>query len=68
MKAKLFALVIVVAILFSALGFDNARAGAYATEFTTSVTYMNVGSATTTTLKLYFYADQADVTPTSYTL
>jgi hypothetical protein len=29
---------------------------------------MNVGTATTTTLKLYFYADQADTTPTSYTL
>lgn len=68
MKAKLFALVIVVAMLFTSIGIDTALAGAYTTQFTTSVTYMNVGTATTTTLKLYFYADPADVTPTSATL
>jgi hypothetical protein len=68
MKARIFAIMVIVAMLFSAFGFDSARAGAYATQFTTSVTYMNVGTATTTTLKLYFYADPADTTPTSYTL
>jgi hypothetical protein len=68
MKARIFAIMVIVAMLFSAFGFDSARAGAYATQFTTSVTYVNVGSATTTTLKLYFYADPADTTPTSYTL
>jgi hypothetical protein len=68
MKARIFALMVIVAMLFSAFGIDNAQAGAYATQFTTSVTYMNVGNATTTTLKLYFYADPADTTPTSHTL
>jgi hypothetical protein len=68
MKARIFALMVIVAMLFSAFGFDNARAGAYATQFTTSVTYMNVGTATTTTLKLYFYATPDDTTPTSHTL
>ncbi len=68
MKAKIFAVFMVIAMLFSAFGFDNARAGAYTTQFTTSVTYMNVGTATTTTLKLYFYATPTDVAPTSYTM
>jgi hypothetical protein len=68
MKARIFAILVIVAMLFSAFGVDNARAGAYATQFTTSVTYMNVGTATTTTLKLYFYATPNDTTPTSYTL
>jgi hypothetical protein len=68
MKARIFALMVIVAMLFSAFGVDTARAGAYATQFTTSVTYMNVGTATTTTLKLYFYATPDDTTPTSHTL
>ncbi len=68
MKARYFAVLMVIAMLFSAFGVDNAFAGAYTTQFTTSVTYMNVGTATTTTLKLYFYADPADTTPTSFTL
>ena len=68
MKSRVFAVVAILAILFSTFGVGNVNAGAYETQFTSAVTYMNVGTGTTTTLKLYFYADPADVTPTSYTL
>lgn len=68
MKARIFAIMVIVAILFSAFGINSARAGAYDTQFTTSVTYLNIGTATTTTLRLYFYADENDTIPTTYDL
>jgi hypothetical protein len=68
MKTRFITVFAVLAMLFSAFGVGTASAGAYETEFTTSVTYMNVGTATTTVLDLYFFADEADTTPTMYSL
>jgi len=59
MKARIFAIMVIVAMMFSAFGIDNAQAGAYATQFTTSVTYMNVGNATTTTLNSHHHNSEA---------
>jgi hypothetical protein len=68
MKTRFITVFAVLAMLFSAFGVGTASAGAYETEFTTSVTYMNVGTATTTVLDLYFFADEADTNPTMYSL
>ncbi len=68
MKARFLTVFAIVAMLFSAFGVGTASAGAYETEFTTAVTYMNVGDAATTVLDLYFFADPADINPTMYTI
>jgi hypothetical protein len=60
-------MLIVVTILLSVF-VGSASAQAYYAHFTTSITYLNVGTATTTTLDLLFYADPADTTPTSHSL
>jgi len=67
MKTKLFTMLVVVTILLSVF-VGSASAQAYAAHFTTSITYVNVGSAATTTLELLFYATPDDTLPTSYTL
>jgi hypothetical protein len=67
MKTRLFTLLVVVTILLSVF-VGSASAQAYVAHFTTSITYINVGSAATTTLDLLFYASPTDVTPTTFNL
>jgi hypothetical protein len=67
MKNKLFSMLIIVTILLSVF-VGSASAQAYNAHFTTSITYLNVGTVTTTTLDLLFYADPADTTPTTHAL
>src|SRR4030066_2014025 len=67
MKNKLFTMLIVVTLLLSVF-VGRARAQAYNAHFTTSITYVNVGTAATTTLDLLFYAAANDTAPTSHTL
>jgi hypothetical protein len=67
MKSKLFTMLVVVTILLSVF-VGSASAQAYNAHFTTSITYVNVGSAATTTLDLLFYASPDDTAPTSYPL
>jgi hypothetical protein len=67
MKNKVFAMLVVLTMLLSVF-VGSASAQAYNAHFTTSITYVNVGSAATTTLDLLFYANPGDLAPTSYTL
>jgi hypothetical protein len=67
MKNKLFTMLIVVTILLSVF-VGSASAQAYYAHFTTSITYVNVGTATTSTLDLLFYAKPDSVSPTTYSL
>jgi hypothetical protein len=67
MKKKLLTMLIVFTIMFSVL-VGSASAQAYTTHFTTSITYVNVGTATTTTLDLLFYANPGDTAPVVYSL
>ncbi len=54
MKTRLFTILVILAIGLA--GFTQpARAQAYTTSFTTSITYQNVGTADTTTLQILFY-------------
>jgi hypothetical protein len=54
MKTRLFTVLIILAIGLA--GFTRpAQAQAYATSFTTSITYQNVGTGPTTTLQILFY-------------
>jgi hypothetical protein len=67
MKNKLFTMFIVLAVLLSVF-VGSASAQAYNAHFTTSITYVNVGAATTTTLDLLFYGSADDTAPTTYSL
>jgi hypothetical protein len=67
MKNKLVTMFVVLTILLSVF-VGSAGAQAYSAHFTTSITYVNVGTATTTALNLFFYADPADTSPTTYAL
>jgi hypothetical protein len=67
MKAKLFTMLVVVTVLCSVF-VGSASAAASDTHFTTSITYVNVGSDITTTLDLLFYASAGDTAPTTYHL
>jgi hypothetical protein len=67
MKNKLFTMLVVLTILLSVF-VGSASAQAYNAHFTTSITYLNVGIAATTTLDLLFYASPTDTAPTSYPL
>ena len=62
MKTKLFTVLIILAIGLAGITRPAQAQQAYTTSFTTSITYMNVGSAETTVLDILFYA-----TPTSTT-
>lgn len=68
MKTKLFVLFLILAIALGGMNTRPAMAQAYTTAFTTSVTYQNVGTATTATLRLWFYATPSTVSPTFYDL
>ncbi len=67
MKKHFLTLLVVLAIVFSVF-VGSASAQAYNANFTTSITYVNVGTVTTQTLDLLFYASPDDVAPTSFTL
>ena len=60
-------MLIVVTLLLSVF-VGSASAQAYNAHFTTSITYVNVGTAATTTLDLLFYAAANDTAPTTYSL
>jgi hypothetical protein len=62
MKNKI-AVVLVIALLMLSVGTIVASAQAYATAFTTSITYQNVGTAATTGLQILFYASPTTTTP-----
>jgi hypothetical protein len=66
MKTRLFSILVILAIGLAGIT-SPAQAQGYATSFTTSITYQNVGSAATTTLQILFYADQNDTTPITIT-
>ncbi|MDD2523059.1 MAG: hypothetical protein PHW11_09635 [Anaerolineaceae bacterium] len=55
MKFKLASVVLVLALLLGGV-FTSAQAGAYTTQFTTSVTYQNVGTGPAT-INLVFYGE-----------
>jgi hypothetical protein len=67
MKKHVLTLLVVLTILLSVF-VGSASAQAYNAHFTTSITYVNVGAAATTTLDLLFYASPDADTPTSFTL
>ena len=67
MKNKLFTMLVVVTILLSVF-VGSASAQAYNAHFTTSITYVNVGTVATQTLDLLFYASPDDTAPTTYEL
>ncbi len=67
MKNKLFTMLVAVSVLL-AIFVGSASAQAYDANFTTSITYVNVGTATTTVLDLLFYADPTDASPTIHSL
>ena len=63
MKIRLLTFVAILAILVAGLTPGSALAGAYNTAFITSITYMNIGSAATTTLQILFYGTPSTTTP-----
>ncbi len=67
MKKQFLTLLAVVAILLSVF-VGSASAQAYNANFTTSITYVNVGTVATTTLDLLFYASPDDIEPTTHPL
>jgi len=67
MKYKAFSVFMILALMAALLGFTtSAKAAAYGTNFTTSITYQNVGSGPAT-ISLDFYS-QANGTPINITL
>ena len=64
MKHKLFASIMVIALAIVALGPSNALAAPpYQLQFTTYITYQNIGTAATTKLDIFLYENQNDTTP-----
>jgi hypothetical protein len=64
MKRKLLVSIIIMALLLMAMGPSSVLAAfAYQVQFTTYITYQNIGSATTTTLDIYLYDSPDDTTP-----
>jgi len=64
MKVRTITLLAVVAMVAAALVPGAAFAQAYTTSFTTSITYQNVGDASST-ITIKFYEDPSDTTPIS---
>jgi hypothetical protein len=67
MKVKLFSLFVVLALTFAGIAPSNVQAQAYATKFSTSITYQNVGTAATLGLQINFYATPSTTTPITIT-
>ena len=66
MKSKFFSIVIVFVLILAGISATRVEAGAYSTQFTTSVTYQNVGSGPAT-ISLVFYSENS-ATPIPITL
>jgi hypothetical protein len=60
---KLFTTLMAVALLMAIIGPGTAFAGAYETDFTTSITYQNI-SDDPATIQISFYDSPSDLTPT----
>ncbi len=56
MKSKVFGVVLVLVLVFAGFTTTRVEAGAYNTQFTTSVTYQNVGTGPAT-INLVFYGE-----------
>ncbi len=56
MKSKFFSIVMVLVLILAGISTTRVEAGAYSTQFTTSVTYQNVGSGPAT-ISLVFYSE-----------
>jgi hypothetical protein len=67
MKKRLFVMIMIVSIMLS-ISIGSASAQAYAAHFTTGITYVNVGTDTTTTLDLLFYGSPDETSPIMYSL
>jgi hypothetical protein len=67
MKAKLFTILVILVLAFASFAPGSVQAQAYSTAFTTSITYQNVGSATTTLLQILFYATPSTTLPITIT-
>jgi hypothetical protein len=67
MNKKLLTILIIFTIMMS-IFVGSASAQAYNAHFTTAITYVNVGTATTTTLDLLFYGSPDDTSPIVYSL
>lgn len=63
MKLKLFTLFVVMVLGFAGFTPSSVQAQAYTTQFTTSITYQNVGTAATTDLQVLFYATPSTTVP-----
>lgn len=66
MKSKYFSIVMVLVMILAGMSTTRVEAGAYSTQFTTSVTYQNVGSGSAT-INLVFYSENS-ATPIPITL
>lgn len=64
MKYKIISTLIIIILMMIGITPDVGRADAYEANFTTSIVYQNIGSATTQTLEVYFYDSPSDTTPT----
>lgn len=67
MNKKLLTILIIFTIMMSVF-VGSASAQAYSAHFTTSITYVNVGDATTTTLDLLFYDGPDQTSPIVFAL
>ena len=67
MKTKFFSILVIFSIMLLGLNIGVAFAGAYETSHITLNTYQNIGSSATTNLKVKFYDDPSDTTPTIIT-
>lgn len=63
MKFKVFASIMIVALLVLGLAPQGALADAYEASFTTSIVYQNIGNAATQTLDVIFYDNPLDTNP-----
>jgi len=66
MKTRLLTILAILVIALAGVA-KPAQAQAYATSFTTSITYQNVGTADTTTLQILFYDSPTQTVPISIT-
>jgi hypothetical protein len=68
MKSRIFIILMVIALIIMGVNPVTVKAGAYESDFVTSITYQNIGPATTTTLSLLFYDSPTDTSPFVHTL
>lgn len=63
MRRKFLTIFVILVVLMTAVSPNTALAGAYETDFVTSITYQNIGTAATTTLNVLFYDSPTDISP-----